>query len=66
MKYIASIIFAAMICFFLYTEVAEAAPEAEADPLFFGFGHRHGYGGYGRGYGGYGHGHGYGRHGFYG
>jgi len=66
MKYVTSFIFAALICFLVYTEVAQCAPEAgpEADPFFFGgFGRGRGREGGGYRHGGYG---GYGRGGFWG
>jgi uncharacterized membrane protein len=69
MKYIASFLFAIVVCLVVLTEVANCAPEADAnaDPFFFGgFGGGRGFGG-GYGRGGYGReGGGYGRRGGYG
>ena len=65
MKYVATILFAVLVAFFVYSEVVVAAPEAEADPIFFGFGGGRGYGHRHGGYGG-GYGRGYGHRGFYG
>jgi hypothetical protein len=67
MKFLTSVIFVAMVCLVVLTEVARCAPEADpvadpnADPFFFGFGRGFGRegGGYGRGWG-YGRRHGYG------